>query len=74
MGTGLELNSKGMYHFHNVLSAHGALTELPITLDAGEHVSAVEIDTVNWRVHANHREILMFPFLGGEGGEGGRRR
>ena len=71
----MELDSEGMYHFHNVLSADGTLTQLPTALDAGEHVSAVEEDTVDWRVHANLTEILVFClWRGGKGKkEGGGR-
>ena len=59
-GHEMELDSEGVYHFYNVLSADGTLTQLPTALDAGEHVSAVEEDAVNWRVHTNLTEILVF--------------
>ena len=67
------LDSEGVYHFHNVLSADRTLAQLPTTFDTGEHVSTVEEDTVHRRVHANLAEILLLQVCQREGGrEGGR--
>lgn len=43
----------------NVLTADGTLIHPLATLCAGDHVTTLQQDTVDWRVHADFTEVLL---------------
>lgn len=51
--------SKDVNGAHHILPADGALVHPLATLGAGDHVAALQQDTVNRRVHADLTQVLL---------------
>jgi hypothetical protein len=52
-----------MHSSNHILPADGTLTHSLATLGAGDHVPALQQDTVNDRIHADSAQAVIFLIL-----------